>query len=65
MTREQAMIEANFNLFIGYLKLDEQKQIAKRILKEAGCSDDEISEFMGKRSRSIEQTVAASSYSPE
>lgn len=25
MTKEQMMIEANFNLFVGYLKLDEQK----------------------------------------
>lgn len=65
MTKEQAKIEANFSLFMGYLKLDSEKQIARRMLKDAGCSEEEIEEFMESRCKEIERTVAASSYSPD
>lgn len=61
MTKEQAKIEANFSLFMGYLKLDSEKQIARGMLKYAGCSEEEIGEFITTRCEEIEKMVAASS----
>lgn len=63
MTKAQAMIEANFSLFVGYLKLDSEKQIARRMLKDAGCSEEEIDEFMESKCKEIKKTVASFSYS--
>lgn len=65
MTKEQAKIEANFSLYMGYLKLDSEKQIARRMLKDSGCSEDEIKEFMEARCEEIKKMVAMSSYSPD
>lgn len=65
MTKAQAMVEANFSLFMGYLKLDSEKQIARRMLKDAGCSEEEINEFMESRCDEIKKTVATFSYRPD
>lgn len=65
MTKAQAMIEANFSLFMGYLKLDSEKQIARRMLKDAGCSEEEINEFMESRCDEIKKAVATFSYNPD
>lgn len=65
MSKEQAKIEANFSLFMGYLKLDSEKQIARRMLKDAGCSREEIEEFMESRCKEIKKTVTVASYRPD
>lgn len=57
MTKEQAMIEANFTLYVGYLKLYTQKKLAVESLKDAGMTADEVEEFIQKRLDSIKTLI--------
>lgn len=58
MTKEQAMIEANFNLYVGYLKLETEKKRCFEILKDAGMSSKKIEEFVERRLEEIKKTIA-------
>lgn len=58
MTKEQAMIEANFNLYVGYLKLVTERKRCFEILKDAGMSSKEIGTFVERRLENIKKTIA-------
>lgn len=51
------MIESNFMLYVGYLKLCTQRKLADESLKEAGMNDKEIREFIEKRLEDIKALV--------
>lgn len=58
MTKEQAMIEANFNLYVGYLKLVTERKLCVELLKDAGMMRKEIEEFIDRRFEDIKKTIA-------
>lgn len=62
MAKEQAMIEADFNLYIGYLKLVTERKLCVELLKDAGMSSKEIEEFIERRLEDIKKAIAMDSF---
>lgn len=62
MTKEQTMIEANFNLYVGYLKFVTEKKLATQMLKDAGMSSEEIEDYIEMRLENIKKTIEMDSF---